>query len=58
MNKPVISENFTIDDIHKIRQYNYELTKNMTFEERRAYYDEGAASVLARIEELRAAKQN
>lgn len=26
----VISPDFTIDDIHKIREYNYEITKNMT----------------------------
>ena len=26
----VISPDFTIDDIHKIREYHYELTKDMT----------------------------
>ena len=34
MSKPVISEDFTIDDIHKIREYHYETTKNMTKKER------------------------
>jgi hypothetical protein len=28
-----ISSNFTIDDIHKIREYHYQATKNMTFRE-------------------------
>ena len=29
----VISKNFTIDDIHKIRYENYEKTKHLTAEE-------------------------
>jgi hypothetical protein len=37
-----ISPAFTVDDIHKIREYHYELTKNMTTEERRAFYRKGA----------------
>jgi hypothetical protein len=32
--KPIISPNFTIDDIHKIRELNYECQKDMTPEER------------------------
>ena len=28
-----ISPNFSINDIHKIRKYHYEQTKNMTFAE-------------------------
>ena len=38
MIKPNISPNFTIDDIHKVPEYNYEMTKNMTSEERTSYY--------------------
>ena len=30
MEKPVLSLNFTIDDIHTLREYNYEMTKRMT----------------------------
>ena len=30
-----ISPNFTIEDIHKIREKNYEITKDMTEQERR-----------------------
>ena len=31
---PTISPNFTIDDIHKIREWNYECQRDMTPEER------------------------
>ncbi len=30
MEEPMISPYFTVEDIHKIREYNYELTKDMT----------------------------
>ena len=33
--KPLdISPDFTIEDIHKIREHNYEMTKNMTRQEK------------------------
>jgi hypothetical protein len=48
-----ISNNFTIEDIHKIREYNYEFTKNMTKEERRAYYSEAAKRARIRMNELK-----
>ena len=51
-----ISKDFTIDDIHKIREYNYEMTKNMTLDELIAYYNKGAERGLKRIEELRKAR--
>lgn len=56
MNKPNISPNFTIDDIHKIREYHYEMTKNMSSEERAAFYKEGAEKVQQEIEARRKAK--
>lgn len=34
MKKPQISEKFTVEDIHKIREYNYERRKNMSLEDR------------------------
>lgn len=34
-----ISSGFTVDDIHKIREANYERTKDMTLEEKVAYYN-------------------
>ena len=39
--KPIISPDFTIEDIHKIREYHYELTKDMTTQERIKFYNEG-----------------
>ena len=35
MEKPVLSPDFTIEDIHKLREYNYYITKDMSPEERR-----------------------
>ena len=34
--KPTISQAFTIEDIHKIREWNYERLKDATIDERRA----------------------
>jgi len=48
-----ISNDFTIEDIHKIREYNYERRKHMTFEERKADIEEGAKAGLERIEQMR-----
>ncbi len=39
MEKPVLSPNFTIEDIHKLREYNYEMTKDMTDQERMDLYN-------------------
>lgn len=36
--KPEISPAFTVDDIHKIREWNYERLRDATPEERRADY--------------------
>ena len=54
MTKPNISKDFTVEDIHKIREYNHGVTKNMTFEERKAYYETGASAVLERIAKIKA----
>ena len=51
-----ISPDLTIEDIHKIREYHYELTKDMSREERRAFYRKGAEEGLARIEQIRKEK--
>lgn len=51
-----ISPDFTIEDIHKIREYNYEMTKAMTLDERNAYYAKSANYVLIRIEQIRKEK--
>lgn len=39
MTKKYISSDFTVDDIHKIREMNYERTKEMTLEEKISYYN-------------------
>ena len=36
MNKPNISDKFTIEDIHEIREYNAERRKRLTLKERLA----------------------
>ena len=68
--KPEISPNFTIEDIHKIREWNYERRKGMTTEEAWADIRKGAerflnspvdpaiqAEVKRRLEAIRKAKQ-
>ena len=53
MSEPVISRDFTIDDIHKVREYNYRITKDMTTEELRDFYKKSADEGERRINELR-----
>ena len=48
-----ITGSLTVDEIRQIRDYDYEMTKNMTHKERRAYYHEGEEETLAEIEQLR-----
>lgn len=56
MEKPILSPNFTIDDIHKLREYNYYRTKDMTSAERRNYYNERGRAFLKEIEDGRLQK--
>lgn len=53
----VISPDFTIEDIHKIREWNYERTKNMTIEEKVAYYNNSGKDAEMEIERRRAVKR-
>jgi hypothetical protein len=53
--KPGISPNFTIDDIHKIREWNYARTKDATPEEYREDVRHRAVEGIARIEAMRVA---
>ena len=48
--KPNISPGFTIEDIHKIREYHYELTKDMTTQEKINFHNEGGRAFLAEME--------
>jgi hypothetical protein len=54
--KPQISPNFTIDDIHKIREWHYERLKDATIEERLADIKRRDVKAQAHIEEIRRAK--
>ena len=47
----VISPNFTIEDIHKVRENNYNITKDMTPQERRDYYNKRGMEVHRQIQE-------
>ena len=48
-----ISPNFTIEDIHKIREFNYEATKHMTVEEKLHYYNTPRTDAEEQIKRLR-----
>ena len=49
-----ISPDFTVEDIHKIRERNYEVTKHMTAEEKLLYYNTPRTDAKEQIERLRA----
>ncbi len=55
--EPVISSDFTIEDIHKIREYHYELTKDMTTQEKINFYNEGGRTFLKEMEERKLQKE-
>ena len=57
MEKSVISTDFTIEDIHKIREYHYERTKDMTIAEKVAYYNNSGKEAEREIERRRALKR-
>ena len=49
-----ISPNFTVEDIHKIRERNHEVTKHMTTEEKLLYYNTQRTDAKEQIERIRA----
>lgn len=51
MQKPVLSPDFTIEDIHKLREYNYYLTKDMTLQEKMNYYNGKGRAFFKEIQE-------
>lgn len=53
----VISPDFTIEDIHKIREQNYERTKDMTVAEKVAYYNNSGKEAEREIDRRRALKR-
>ena len=50
---PEISPDFTIDDIHKIRKWNYERMKGATIEERKAESERAVRDFNKRINMFR-----
>ena len=54
--KPEISPKFTVEDIHKIRAWNYERLKDATPEERRADIERRANRARQRMERIRRAE--
>lgn len=52
----IISPNFTIEDIHKVRENNYNITKDMTPQERRDYYNKRGMEVHRLIQERKLKK--
>lgn len=50
MDKPVLSPNFTIEDIHELREYNYYQTKDMSQQERIDYYNSRGIEVHEKIQ--------
>ena len=53
MEKPVLSADFTIDDIHKLREYNYNMTKDMSIQDALAYYNSKGIAFQEKIEHRR-----
>jgi hypothetical protein len=53
MNEPALSLEFTVDDIHKLRKFNNDRRKDMTFEEYKADLQNEASEVIETIDRLR-----
>lgn len=53
----VISPDFTVEDIHRIREQNYERTKDMTVAEKVVYYNNCGKEAEKEIEQRRALKR-
>lgn len=56
MDKPVLSPDFTIEDIHKLREYNYYQTKDMSSQDRIDYYNSHGMEVHRIIQERKLQK--
>ena len=56
MDKPILSPDFTIEDIHKLREYNYHQTKNLNPQERMDYYNSRGLEVHKIIQERKLQK--
>ena len=52
----MVSPNFTVEDIHRVREKNYNITKDMTPQERRDYYNQRGMEVHRKIQERKLQK--
>lgn len=52
----VIGSDFTIDDIHRVRENNYNITKDMSPQEKRDYYNKRGMEVHRLIQERKLQK--
>lgn len=52
----IVSPNFTVEDIHRVREKNYNITKDMTPQERRDYYNQRGMEVHRKIQERKLQK--
>ena len=55
--KFIISPEFTIEDIYRIREWHYEILKDATPEEQRNFFHDKAKSGLAQIEAIRSMRK-
>lgn len=49
MKKPNLKNSFSVDDIHKIREYNYERTKDLTKDELITFVNSEADKIRKKI---------
>jgi len=56
MEKPILSPDFTMEDLHKLREYNSLRHINMTTDELVADIRKGANEMQRRVEQLRKEK--
>ncbi len=53
MNNNKISLNFTVDDMHKLREMNYDRTKDMTPEKIEEYYHSRGEKAMEKVDLIR-----
>ena len=54
MNKPIFEKgSFSVDDIHRVREYHHEITKDMSSKERRNYINSEAEKTRREIRKHR-----
>jgi len=56
--KPVLIPDFTIEDIHKSKKYNYYQTKDMSLQERIDYYNRRGMDIHKIIQRRKLLKRN